>query len=133
MNILIAVPCYGDKCVLSALSVLFSASYDSCSSATTIINFVGNLPQVLDQERLLKAIREDLKTCQEAAWFDLVDENAKERSDVEFSTLTTHLMWAEAVGNNQTELERILHSLEENPFLRRYPSWRNRARDDAEL
>jgi len=81
---------------------------------------------LLDQERLLKAISEDLKTCREAARFDLVDENAKERSDLEFSTLTTHLMWTESVGNNQTELQRIIHSLEENPFLRRYPRWRER-------
>ena len=80
---------------------------------------------MLDQERLLKAIREDLNTCKEAA-AKLVDENAKERSDLEFSTLKTHLMWTEAVGNNQTELERIVHSLEENPFLRRYPRWRER-------
>ena len=81
---------------------------------------------MLDQERLLKAIREDLNTCRDAARFKLVDENAKERSDLEFSTLMTHLMWTEAVGSNQTELERIVHSLEENPFLRRYPRWHGR-------
>jgi len=83
---------------------------------------------LLDQERLLKAIREDLQTCREEARFNLVDENTKERSDLEFSTLMTHLMWTEAVGNNQTELERVVHSLEENPFLRRYPRWRGRCK-----
>ena len=81
---------------------------------------------MLDQERLLKAIREDLQTCREGARFKLVDENAKERSDIEFSALMTHLMWTEAVGNNQEELKRIVHSLEENPFLHRYPRWRER-------
>jgi len=85
---------------------------------------------LLDQERLLKAIREDLQTCREGARFNLVDQNAKERSDIEFSALTTHLIWTEAVGNNQTELGRIVHSLEENPFLRRYPRWRRRCETD---
>jgi len=81
---------------------------------------------MLDQKRLLQAMHDDLKACREAARFNLVDEKAKERSDLEFSTLTTHLIWTESVGNNQTELERVVHSLEENPFLRRYPRWRRR-------
>jgi hypothetical protein len=85
---------------------------------------------LLDHERLLKAIREDLQTCREGARFKLVDENVKERSDIEFSALTSHLMWTEAVGNNQTELERIVHSLEKNPFLSRYPRWRGRCETD---
>jgi hypothetical protein len=78
----------------------------------------------------VKAIREDLNTCREAARFKLVDENAKERSDLEFSTLMTHLMWTEAVGNNQTELERIVHSLEENPFCVDNPRWHGRCETD---
>jgi hypothetical protein len=45
---------------------------------------------------------------------------------VEFSALTTHLMWTESVGENQAELERIVHSLEANPFLRGYQSWHKR-------
>jgi len=35
-------------------------------------------------------------------------------------------MWTESVGEDQTELERIVHSLEANPFLRGYQSWRKR-------
>ena len=81
---------------------------------------------MLNQKRLLKAIHDDLRTCREGAQFDLVDENAKQRNDVEFSSLTTHLMWAESVGNNQADLERVVHSLEANPFLNRYPGWRER-------
>jgi hypothetical protein len=74
---------------------------------------------VLDQKKLLKAIHGDLKACREATRFNLIDEKAKERSDLEFSTLTTHLMWTESVGNNQTELES-------NPFLSGYQRWRER-------
>jgi hypothetical protein len=80
---------------------------------------------------LLKAIREDLQTCREGVRFNLTDENVKERSDIEFSALMTHLMWTEAVGNNQIELGRIVHSLEENPFLRRYPRWRGRCETEV--
>ena len=86
---------------------------------------------MLDQHRLLKAIHDDLKACREAARFSPVDANAKERSDLEFSTLTTHLMWTESVGNNQTELERIVHSLESNPFLSGYQRWRERCETDT--
>jgi len=86
---------------------------------------------MLDQKRLLQAMHDDLKACREAARFNLVDEKATERSNIEFSALTTHLMWAEAVGNNQTELERIVRSLEENPFLRRYPRWHGRCETDC--
>ena len=84
---------------------------------------------MLDQERLLSAINEDLKACREAARFD-TSEQDKQRYSVEFSALTTHLMWTESVGDNQPELEHIVHSLEANPFLRRYERWRKRSQAD---
>jgi hypothetical protein len=36
-------------------------------------------------------------------------------------------MWAESVGDNQPELERIVRSLEADPFLRRYQRWGSRS------
>jgi hypothetical protein len=81
---------------------------------------------VLDHEKLLIALNDDLKACREAARFKLPDED-KQRSDVEFSALTTHLMWTESVGEDQAELERIVHSLEANPFLHGYRRWRGRS------
>jgi hypothetical protein len=84
-------------------------------------------PALVDPERLLRAICDDLKICREAALFDSLDEVTKERHNVELSALTTHLIWTESVGNNQPELERIIHSLEANPFLRKYQRWRSRS------
>jgi hypothetical protein len=70
-----------------------------------------------------------LKICREAARFNPVDQTTKERSDLEFSALTTHLIWAESVGdNNQAELESIVRSLEANPFLRGYSRWSGRCK-----
>jgi hypothetical protein len=84
---------------------------------------------VLDHEKLLTALNDDLKACREASRFDASRED-KQRNTVEFSALATHLMWAESVGDNQPELERIVHSLEANPFLRRYRRWRGRSQKD---
>jgi hypothetical protein len=80
---------------------------------------------LLDHEKLLKALNEDLKACRESAQLNAPVED--QRNAVEFSALTTHLMWAESVGDNQADLERIVHSLEANPFLRRYQRWRARS------
>jgi len=82
---------------------------------------------LLDQELLVRAIGDDLKSSRSCA-VQSVDETARERSDLQFSALTTHLMWAESVGDNQTELERIVCSLEANPLLRGYPRWRRRCK-----
>jgi len=81
---------------------------------------------LLDHEKLLTALNDDLKTCREASRFD-ASQDDKQRNNVEFSALTSHLMWAESVGDNQAELEHIVHSLEANPFLRRYQRWRGRS------
>jgi len=83
-------------------------------------------PTLVDHQKLLQAIGDDLQMCRESGRFRRTDYPAADRSTLEFSTLTTHLMWAESVGDNQTELERIVHSLEANPFLQRYPRWRRR-------
>ena len=79
-----------------------------------------------DQVRLLKAIKDDLNLCRSAARFHSTDETTRQRRDLEFSTLTTHLMWAESVGDDQTELERVVRSLEANPPG--YPRWRVRCK-----
>ena len=79
----------------------------------------------MDHEKLLAALNDDLQACRESTQLNASDEN--QRNAVEFSALTTHLMWAESVGNDQTVLERIVHSLEANPFLLRYQRWRSRS------
>ena len=81
---------------------------------------------LLDPKRLLKALSDDLNACREAGRFNSSEED-RQRGDLEFSTLTTHVMWAESVGFDQSELERIVHSLEANPFLRGYQRWRKRS------
>jgi hypothetical protein len=81
---------------------------------------------LLDHEKLLEALNNDLKACREASRFDAAQED-KQRNTLKFSALTTHLIWAESAGDNQPELERIVHSLEANPFLRRYQRWRERS------
>jgi len=85
---------------------------------------------LLDHEKLLTALNDDLKACREASRFDATQEE-KQRNTVEFSAVTTHLMWAESVGDNQAELEHIVHSLEANPFLRRYQRWSSRSCESA--
>jgi hypothetical protein len=81
---------------------------------------------VLDQKRLLKAIDDDLMTCREAGRLNSTNGSAKERNILEFNTLKAHLQWAKSVDTDQTDLERIVHSLEANPFLSGYPRWRER-------
>jgi hypothetical protein len=81
---------------------------------------------LLDQKKLMKAIDDDLKACREVARFDSAEE-IKQRNTLEFSTLMTHSIWTEAVGDDQPELERIVNSLEANPFLRGYERWRERS------
>jgi hypothetical protein len=76
-------------------------------------------------EKAHNAIEDDLQTCRESGRFDSPEQD-KMRNNVEFSALTTHLMWTESVGDNQAEIEHIVHSLEANPFLRGYQSWRKR-------
>jgi hypothetical protein len=81
---------------------------------------------LLDHEKLLTALNDDLQACRQASGFDS-SQKGKQRNNLEFSALTTRLMWAESVGDNQPELERIVHSLGANPFLRRYQRWCGRS------
>ena len=80
---------------------------------------------MLDQKKLISAIEDDLQACRESEQFDSPEQD-KLRNTAEFGALTTHLMWTESVGENPAELERIVHSLEANLFLRGYQSWRKR-------
>ena len=86
---------------------------------------------LLDHQKLLTALNDDLKACREASRFETSQED-KQRNTVEFSALTTHLMWAESVGDDQPELERVVHSLEANPFLRRYQRWSGRSQKGSQ-
>jgi hypothetical protein len=87
---------------------------------------IAEAPTLLDRQKLLQAIGDDLKLCRESGRFRRANDSPVDRNTLEFSTLTTHLMWAESVGDDQTELERIVHSLEDNPILLAYPRWRPR-------
>ena len=84
---------------------------------------------MLDPNRLLKALNDDLQACREAARFNSSEED-KQRNDLEFSTLKTHLMWTKTAGYDQSGLDRIIHSLESNPVLRGYQRWRKRCEVD---
>lgn len=84
---------------------------------------------MLDPNRLLKALNDDLKECSEAARFNS-SEDDKQRADLEFSALTAHLKWAESAGYDQSRLDGIIRSLEDNYFLRGYPRWRKRSQAD---
>jgi hypothetical protein len=82
---------------------------------------------MLSQERLLKAIDEDMQVCQAA---DPVpgDEQGRQQRTLELATLINHLEWAKRAGNGQAELEKIVVSLEriQNP-VRGYQRWRELA------
>jgi hypothetical protein len=81
---------------------------------------------LLDPNRLLKALNDDLNACREANRFNSSDED-KRRGDSAFSTLTAHILWAESARYDQAELERIIRSLETSPFLSGYQHWRKRS------
>ena len=81
---------------------------------------------MVDHQKLLQAIQDDLQMCRESGRFRVADNPSVDRNTLEFSALTTHRIWAESVGGDQTELERVVHSLEANPLLRGYPRWRRR-------
>jgi hypothetical protein len=80
---------------------------------------------MLSQAKLLKGIDQDLQRCRSEA-LNPTDKAARERRNIELATLLNHLMWTSNVGDNQAELERIVHSLETNPVLD-YQNWREKA------
>jgi len=84
---------------------------------------------LLDPNQLLKALNEDLKACREAARFNS-SEDDQQRSDLALSALTTHLKWTESAGYDQSRLDGIICSLEDNYFLRGYQRWRKRSQAD---
>jgi hypothetical protein len=79
---------------------------------------------MLSQERLLKAIDEDMQVCQAAEPVP-GDEPGRQQRILELATLTNHLQWAKRAGDDQAELEKIIVSLEriQNP-VRGYQHWR---------
>lgn len=83
---------------------------------------------MLSQEKLLKVIDDDLKVCREAGErMNPSDSQGKERNILEFNTLMQHLTWAQRAGSDQTELERVVRSLESKDFFRGYQHWRERS------
>jgi hypothetical protein len=81
---------------------------------------------MLSQEKLLRVIDADLHVCRNST-LDLADERGSARRKLEIITLVNHLTWTNKAGHNQTELERIVHSLEINPVLGGCQHWREKA------
>ena len=83
---------------------------------------------MVNREKLLKVIDDDLKVCRGAAErLHPTDTPGRERNVLEFNTLMAHLQWTERAGTDQAELERVVRSLETNEFLRGYQRWRDRS------
>jgi hypothetical protein len=87
-------------------------------------SFQEEFEQMISREKLLRTLKHDLGVCQKANPTDL---KGKERRILEYNTLLSHLMWAERVGDDEAELERIVLSLETNNFIRGYEHWRESA------
>ena len=83
---------------------------------------------MLSKEKLLKVLDADLSVCRgAAAQLSPSDAEGEKQNILEFNTLLQHQQWADRVGDNQDELERIVSSLENNGFLRGYQHWRERS------
>ena len=50
---------------------------------------------MLDHQKLMNAINDDLQACREAGQLNASDEQAKERNTLELNTLMTHPKWTE--------------------------------------
>ena len=82
---------------------------------------------MLNREKLIKAITDDLAVCKKA---NPTDQVGAERRNLELATLVRHLDWTQKAGDDQAELERIVKSLEDRQaktVLRGYQHWRERA------
>jgi len=77
---------------------------------------------VLDQEKLLKIIDADLRSCDSA---NLLDEPSKLRQVFEHIVLEQHRQWACEAGDDQAVLEQIVQSLEKN--IARHRHWREKS------
>jgi hypothetical protein len=80
---------------------------------------------MLNQEKLLKVMAEDLRVCREATHAS-TDALGRDRQIMEIATLTRHMEWAENANGNQGVLEEIVRSLEKNMVVH-YQEWRERA------
>lgn len=82
--------------------------------------------QMLNHDKLLDAIAADMRVCKQARKAlnpnDLLGQN---QFILEYTTLARHLQMAYEAGDDQTELERIVQSLENSAVRYRY--WRERA------
>lgn len=87
--------------------------------------------KLLDENKLLKVLDDDLNVCRGAAErLHPTDTPGKQRNILEFNTIMAHLQWTERAGTDQAELEKVVHSLESNEFLRGYQRWRERSQTD---
>ena len=79
---------------------------------------------MLSQEKLLRVITADIKSCQDAqVAHNPVDIAQREQFILEHGTLTQHLRMTRDAGDDQAELERVVQSLEKNLVVR-YRNWR---------
>jgi hypothetical protein len=79
---------------------------------------------MLNQQRLLNALEAGMRICRDAT---PTDESGKKRQTIELAILTSHLRWAQTVGDDLTMLEQIVQSLETNEAVRGYQHWRRLA------
>jgi hypothetical protein len=77
---------------------------------------------VLNQEKLLKVIDADLRTCDSA---NSLDERSKLQHVFEHIVLVQHRQWACEAGDDQAVLEQIVQSLEKN--IARHRHWREKS------
>jgi len=80
-----------------------------------------------DQQKLLSAINAEITACRATI---PVDQAEKDRRTRELQALTTHLLWAQRVDNNQVELELIVRALErlrDRGIFRSNRNWRESA------
>jgi len=83
---------------------------------------------VVNPDKLLKAIDEDLEVCRGAAeMLHSTDTPGKQQNNLELNALMTYRKWIQRAGTDQAELERVVRSLETNEYLRGYQRWRERS------
>jgi hypothetical protein len=91
---------------------------------------VSNMPPLIfstPQQKLLTALDAEITRCRNES---PTDEGEKDRRTLELKTLTTHLLWARRVGDNQRELDLIVRALERlsnRGILRSNRNWRKAA------
>lgn len=81
---------------------------------------------MLSPKKLILVIQEDLAVCRKAGRA-LTDNQVLEVKKLEVATLLRHLQMTEEAGDDQVELDRIVKSLEANPFVGDHQDWREKA------